>query len=62
MLKAADRAVVNPATNQALPSEDDGASGSSPSSAKSAAPARNTFVYDGSTYERLPDGTARLIE
>jgi hypothetical protein len=27
-----------------------------------AAPARNTFVYDGSTYERLPDGTARLIE
>ena len=29
---------------------------------QSAAPARNTFVYDGSTYERLPDGTARLIE
>jgi hypothetical protein len=27
-----------------------------------AAPTRNTFVYDGSTYERLPDGTARLIE
>jgi hypothetical protein len=27
-----------------------------------AAPARNTFVYDGSTYERQPDGTARLIE
>jgi hypothetical protein len=62
MLKAADRAVVNPATNQALPSEDDGASGSSPSSAKSAAPARKTFVHDGATYERLPDGTARLIE
>jgi len=30
--------------------------------AATAAPARNTFVYDGSTYERLPDGTARLIE
>ena len=62
MLKAVDRAAVNPATNQALPSEDDAASGAAPSSAQSAAPARNTFVYDGSTYERLPDGTARLIE
>jgi hypothetical protein len=30
--------------------------------AATAAPARNTFVYDGATYERLPDGTARLIE
>ena len=30
--------------------------------ATAAAPARNTFVYDGATYERLPDGTARLIE
>lgn len=30
--------------------------------ATTAAPARNTFVYDGATYERLPDGTARLIE
>jgi len=35
--------------------------GSKPQSG-GAAPARNTFVYDGSTYERLPDGTARLIE
>jgi hypothetical protein len=62
MLKAADRAVVNPATNQALPSEDDSATGSSPSSTASAAPTGNTFVFEGSTYERLPDGTARLIE
>ena len=33
-------------------------------SSAQAAPAatRNTFVYDGATYERLPDGTARLIE
>ncbi len=31
--------------------------------ASSTAPARrNTFVYDGATYERMPDGTARLIE
>jgi hypothetical protein len=62
MLKAADKAVVNPATNQALPSEDDAAASGSPSAPTSAAPARNTFVYDGATYERLPDGTARLIE
>ena len=62
MLKAADKAVVNPATNQALPSEDDAAASGSPSAPTSAAPARNTFVYDGATYERMPDGTARLIE
>jgi hypothetical protein len=35
--------------------------GATPAAAP-AAPARNTFVYDGATYERLPDGTARLIE
>jgi hypothetical protein len=62
MLKAADKAVVNPATNQALPSEDDAAASGSRPAPASSAPARNTFVYDGATYERLPDGTARLIE
>jgi hypothetical protein len=39
-------------------------SAAQPQSSAQAAPAatRNTFVYDGATYERLPDGTARLIE
>ena len=64
MLKAAEKAVVNPATNQALPGDDDEAApASAPTAGASApAPSRNTFVYDGATYERMPDGTARLIE
>jgi hypothetical protein len=44
--------------NFELPSGDQAQGGAK----TAAAPARNTFVYDGATYERLPDGTARLIE
>jgi hypothetical protein len=54
--------VINSVEKRMLES---GQGASSPSAAaptaQTAAP-RNTFTYDGATYERLPDGTARLIE
>jgi hypothetical protein len=58
MLKAADKAVVNPATNQALPSESDDTTGSNAPAASTggqAAP-QQTKKVGNQTWVRTPDG------
>lgn len=58
MLKAADKAVVNPATNQALPSESDDTTGGSAPAASTggqAAP-QQTKKVGNQTWVRTPDG------
>jgi len=56
--------VINSVEKRMLQSGQGGQAASPASGPAASAPVqpRNTFVYDGATYERLPDGTARLIE
>lgn len=61
MLKATDKAAVNPATN--LPLAGEPAAAAAPQSRAATSASQGTFTTpDGFTYRRLPDGSAELVE